>query len=460
MLDFIQAEQLFTAKSRILVACSGGVDSMVLLHFLALHRQRLDIEVGAVHVDHMLRGEESAADAVLVEDFCTELAVPFYSGSVPVPLILEQKGGNVQAVCREGRYAFFEQIMKDYHYERLATAHHAEDQLETVLMQVTKGNHALGMPTKRAIGEGLLIRPFLPVVKEALYAYATKFEIHFHEDPSNSSRAYMRNRFRQEVVPHIIRENPVAAEKVVGLTKELQADEALLQTYAKEWIDRNLTFSSEGFPCIDIRTFNAMPTALQRRAIPLLLGYLYHKKNRPIAYGSELIENLMVHLRSKEGNVAIDLPLGFRFIREYDKFTFVSRDEIQEKDVSQVVPIGRQVTWMNNTWLYWGHAEDVQPSIWSAATEIMYFDLPDGSLPFSVRTRKEGDRMMLPGMTSAKRLSRLFIDEKVGKVLRDDLPVLLTKKGSVCAVPGLRYGEVFTKNKTATSKYIFLVGKI
>lgn len=458
--QFIQEQSLLTPGSRVLVACSGGVDSMALLHFFAMQRQKFEIEVGAVHVDHMLRGEESAADGRLVEQFCDKLEIPFFSGQVPVPAILALEGGNVQAVCREGRYAFFTKVMHEYKYEILATAHHAEDQLETVLMQVTKGSHPLGIPVKREIDGGRLIRPFLPIVKAALYSYVADYRIDFNEDPSNASEAYLRNRLRRNVVPHILKENITAAEKVVSMTTELQEDEALLQALARKCLDENLVFTEEGFPSMEIGAFTSMPTALQRRAIPLLLGYLYDNQNTHIFYKSELIELLLTHLNSKDGNVSIDLPFGFRFLREYDKFTFISQDETQKNEDLHVFPIGVQVDWINDTWLYWGNIEDVRADLIEKANEMMYFDIPEEALPFSIRHRKEGDRILLPGMPRAKRLSRLFIDEKVGKIARERLPVIVTKKGEICAVPGLRYGVAFTKTKITTSKYIFLIGKI
>lgn len=432
---------------------------MVLLHFFASNREKLGVEVGAVHVDHMLRGEQSAADGELVRSFCSKLDVPFFGGCVPVPEIIEREGGNVQAVCREGRYAFFMEVMGKHRYDILATAHHGEDQLETVLMQVTKGSNPLGIPIKREVEKGVVVRPFLPTVKAALYSYAANYKIVFNEDPSNASDTYMRNRFRQNVVPHILYENSSAAEKVVSMTADLQADEALLQSLAKDCLEENIAFTEDGYPSMNIGTFNSMPTALQRRMIPLLLGYLYNKQNVSIFYKSELIEQLLHHLNSEVGSVSIDLPFGFRFLREYDKFTFTLQNEPHDDENYHTLPKGVRVDWTNDSWLYWAEVMDVQADLLLNAKEIMYFNFPEESLPLAVRRRIEGDRIMLPGMSHTKRLSRLFIDEKVKKTLRDRLPVIVTKQGEVCAIPGLRYGVAFTKNRTAASKYIFLIGK-
>lgn len=457
--QFIKKESLISQGDRVLVACSGGVDSVMLLHFLAMHREKLDIEVAAVHVNHMLRGEESRTDGTFVRRLCETYRIPFFGKDISIPEIMIKKGGNVQAVCREERYAFFSEIMRENQFEVLATAHHAEDQLETMLMQLTKGGTPTGIPVRRRIEGGLLIRPFLPVKKELLYAYAVDNRLNFREDPSNSSDAYMRNRFRQHVVPFMLKENAVAAENAVKLSGKLQEDEAFLVELAKEQLDTIIAFSAEGLPCVDSSAFSSMPTALQRRMIPLLLNYLYDKQNVSVAYKTGLIEQLLDHLDSQDGNVSIDLPFGYRFVREYDKLTFVRQKIASKAHVQKTLPKDTYVLWENKVWLYWSEMDGVDAKLLLQAESIMYFDIPEASFPLKVRHRQDGDRIRLPGMENPKRLSRLFIDEKVGKSERQILPVLVTAQDEVCAVPGLRYGNAFTREPTATGKYIFLLGK-
>lgn len=454
--QFIRAHSLIATDSRILVACSGGVDSMALLYFLGRYREALQVDIGAVHVDHMLRGEESRADGQLVEAFCKQLSIPFYSGDVPVPDILKKDGGNVQTICREGRYAFFAEVMQNHGYNLLATGHHAEDQLETVLMQITKGISPLGMPIHRKLNEGRLIRPFLPVDKSTLYAYASEYSIPFHEDPSNEEDAYMRNRFRHHIVPHIIQENASVVKSIMPLTGELQEDELFLQQLAKKHVESHVEFIQNGYPSMCVKTFCDMPTALQRRAIPLLLNYLYDKENNAIFYKSDLIRQLLEHLKSDQGNVSIDLPEGFQFIRSYDRFSFEPKQITEKKRMN--LPQGEKVCWGSQTWLYYEEVVKADTAILSEAKEITFFNLPEASFPLVIRQREAGDRILLKGMAKPKRLSRLFIDEKVSRTLRDKLPVIVTNEEEVCAIPSLRYGSNFTKQQITESKYIFVVG--
>lgn len=459
VLKFIQQESLIETGNRVLVACSGGVDSIALLHFIATNRAFLSIEVAAVHIDHMLRGEQSAQDGELVKALCENLNIPFHGEKIAVPDLIEKKGGNVQAVCREERYKSFAKIMHENAYDSLATAHHAEDQLETVLMDVTKGSAPSGIPITRKFGNGRIIRPLLPVVKASLYNYVKENNLQFNEDPSNESDAYMRNRFRRHIVPRILKENAQAPEKVFAMTKQLQEDEVFLQTLAKEQVKQHVEFTEAGHPIISSDRLLSMPTALQRRIITLLLGYLYDEEKMFVHYKTSLIEQIIYHLNSSDGNVSIDLPLSYQFLREYDKLTFVKERRKLDLDARKILPKGVQTDWIHGQWLYWSNIEDEHSYIVEEAQEIMYFDLPMDALPLFVRQRKEGDRIFLSGMNNAKRLSRLFIDEKVSRRVRDELPVVVTNHDDVCAVPGLRYGNIFTKHSVPMSKYIFVVGK-
>lgn len=457
---FIEQEMLLRRGDRVVVACSGGVDSIGLLHYLATNRQELHVDVAAVHVDHMLRGVESALDGEFVKGLCESYGIPFFGGSVPVPLILAEEGGNVQKICREGRYTYFSEVLTTASYNILAVAHHAEDQLETVLMQVTKGVKPIGMPIHREMDGGRLIRPFLPAMKEEIQGYLEDNNLDFREDPSNSSDAYLRNRFRHHIVPFVLGENVSAARNSVKLTSRLQEDEELLSSLALQHFKEYVEFGSDGTPSIDVALFLRMHPALQRRLITLLLKYLYDGETILVEYNSALIETLFHQLFSTDGTVSIDLPLGYKFIREYGKMSFARSVHPQGNAKQLVLPKGEWTSWGKDLMLYWTEKNNSTAGPFLDVDEVFYFSLPDSSLPLGIRSRQDGDRIVLAGMEQAKRLSRLFIDEKVAVRKRDSLPVLITAEGDICAVPGLRYGKVFTKNDMVQNKYIFCVRKL
>ena len=166
---------MISCDDRVLVAVSGGMDSMALLHFLYKYRIQLQIELCAVHVDHMLRGEQSAEDCRFVEAFCKERHITIFSKAIPIPSIIEEENGNVQAICRRERYRYFEETMEKQQFNKLVTAHHADDQLESILMALTKGAIVKGIQGIQAIRplfeNHFVVRPFLAVTKEEIGQY-------------------------------------------------------------------------------------------------------------------------------------------------------------------------------------------------------------------------------------------------------------------------------------------------
>ena len=241
VLQFIDSEHLVNKGNRLLIACSGGVDSMALLTFFDKYKKVLNIELFVAHVDHMLRGEQSAEDRLFVEQFCESRRIPCFSTAVPIPHLLAMHGGNSQAVCRKERYAFFTTIMHEQSIDTLVTAHHADDQLESILMGLAKAGTVTGMQgihVKRSFAKGIIIRPFLMVTKEEIRGYLQKSGVSFREDASNEQDYYTRNRFRRHVVPLLKAENECIAQHATQFSMQLMQDDAYLRELAQQAFER------------------------------------------------------------------------------------------------------------------------------------------------------------------------------------------------------------------------------
>ncbi|PIC63687.1 tRNA lysidine(34) synthetase TilS [Sporosarcina sp. P13] len=455
VLEFIDRHRLIPPGSRVLVACSGGVDSIALLHFLGTHRGLLGIEVGAVHVDHMLRGRESAEDAYVVERLCNEFQISFFSEQVPVPAILESHGGNVQMVCREERYACFKKIMQNHEFSILATGHHAEDQLETVLIQLSKGYSLNGMPLQRTIDQGSVVRPFLPLKKSELYAYANYYKLSYREDPSNERDDYLRNRMRHRIVPVLTEENSSVASSTVRQTVQRQADEELLKELAEQHWQTIVTYSDDQLPSFYREAFLAIPYALQKRVIQLLLNCLPNPEVAKVEQRSTVVEELLQHIQNSAGNITIDLANGYRFVREYDKLLVTKMEMNTMSLCPKVLEKGTWYSW-GSVQFYWQQVDTHEIKSLSSSDDVRYFQLPACELPLAVRLPQPGDRIHLKGMSQAKRVSRLLIDEKVGMAQRKQQPVITTASGIVCAMPGVRYGEMFSHRQLEGESYIWI----
>lgn len=455
---YVQEHNLIQPHSRILIACSGGVDSVALLHFFARQQKVLQVQLGVIHIDHQLRGEQSAEDGRFVSTLCNKYNFPFYGEDVPIPKIMEEQGGNVQAICRMERYKRFEHIMRTERYDVLVTAHHAEDQLETMLMQLTKGQMPSGMPVVRKLSTGQLVRPFFPVLKQELYTYVAKLESNYREDPSNSKDDYLRNRFRHHIVPFLTQENPQVASLASELAAEIQENEKLLDEYAIAKLEAIITWSDEQLPSF-IRTDFVKPhVALQKRMITLLLNYLYRKNDLQVEITSSLRQQLFQQVQCSAGHTTIDLPHQFQFIRQYDQVTIIRKTAQPNECPPQQMERGSWYTW-GSMELFWDHVDDVSPEEQNNALSVMYFDGQPSDFPFLIRQRMPGDRMQLRGMEKTKKLARLFIDEKIDQFERDRLPVITTAQGEVCAIPSVRFDVRFSKHRENDEQYIFLTNK-
>ncbi|HAQ06223.1 MAG TPA: tRNA lysidine(34) synthetase TilS [Bacillus bacterium] len=419
----------------IAVGVSGGPDSLALLHFLFQQREKRSLRIVAVHVDHMFRGEESLQDALFVKGFCEERGIPFEMKRADVPAYIKKTGLSTQQAARHCRYKFFEEVMEKHNLHYLALGHHGDDQIETVLMRLTRGSSGKarsGIPFSRQLGTSIIFRPFLCLTKEELEAYCTEHGLEPRLDPSNAKGYYSRNRFRSRVLPFLKEENPAVHEHFQRFSEEVQSDEDYLIELTTKKLNKVMN-KEDGQATIDISSFQEMPMPLQRRAIKLILNYLY--KERPASLSAIHIEKIFSIIRSPHPSGTLDFPEGLRIIRSYGNchfqmnptegreycFELFGTDEI-------VLPNGDRIE---------AQLLDTFPGI-DASRNHMIIDLQQSGTPLVIRNRQNGDRMSLKGMAGSKKVKDIFIDLKIPLAKRDEWPVVTDRAGNVLWLPGLR----------------------
>ena len=442
---YIEKHQLVQSGDRLLLACSGGVDSVAVV--LAFHelKELYNIQLGIVHTDHQLRGEESAEDMFFVEQLANRLEIPFYGTTLEVPSRVKAEGGNIQVICREERYAYFDSVMKQNHFDRLVLGHHADDQIESIVMSLVRGSLAsslTGIPITRTFSSGQIIRPFLCVTKEEILGFVQFHKQSFRHDPSNDKHTYTRNRLRHTVVPLLRQENQHVADSIRSFVEKQQQDDTFLQTLAKEKFDQLVTVGSESRFSLDTNQFREIPITLQRRVILLLLKYLYGSSKT--LFNNRLIESILTACTKQDGNTVIHLPKDFFLIRHYSQVQFSSTSQ-------QSLPIQSQLI-DEDCWMTVGTGYSIyltrNLSEQVPSDEKWFIQLENDSLPLSIRPKIEGDRIHLKGMSTPKKVSRLFIDEKISTEERGVWPILVSAKNDIMAVIGLRYEQQFTKSRT------------
>jgi len=370
LLQMMQAKGYFNRHKKILVAVSGGADSMSLLHFLYNHQKDLDIQLGIAHVNHKQRQESEHEEAYL-RHWAEEHKVPFHYSAF--------SGKFSENAARTFRYEFFKQVMKDYDYSALVTAHHADDQAETIFMRLLRGSrlrHLTGISAIRPFGTGQIIRPFLHLTKAQL-------PVTFHfEDRSNTSLAYLRNRIRLSYLPTLSQENPKIKEHLCLLAEEIGLMEQALGELTKD-----ITIT-------DLSVFQQQSDAVQ---LFLLQNYLDTFPDLQLSKGQ--FNQLISYLRK---NVSGKIPLknGYELVKTQTSF-LIRKEEAISLSPPCLLEFGKSVEFEDYT-LTFSEFNDVSNtdaiSIWSDA-------------PIVIRHRKEGDKIDLG--SHHKKLRRLFIDNKI-----------------------------------------------
>lgn len=436
VLEFIDKYHLLPKDSKLLVGVSGGPDSLVLLHFLKELQANSEFELIVAHVDHMFRGEESYRDYLFVEQTCEQWGIVFEGCRIDVPAYIKQTGESTQLAARKLRFAFFEEMMKKHACTTLVLGHHGDDQVETMMMRVTRGASGTaraGIPAKRTFGQGEIIRPFLVVTKGEINAYAAKHQLEPRLDPSNEKNDYVRNRFRHQVLPFLKQENPLVHEHFQRFSEEIYEDEAFFQDIVSRQMDSIWLEQTKEYAVIDLDSLLAMAKPLQRRMIQLILNYLYLE--RPTSLSALHIDQLFALFLNPQPSAEVHLPDGLIAEKSYHTciFRFFTYNS---QEYSCLLQIPGQTILPNGSAITVQSIEGVIPLI--GGNDVFVLPTSMVSLPLTVRSRKEGDRIRLKGLGGSKKLKEIFINEKIPMVKRNSWPVVVDQMGQIIWLPGLK----------------------
>ncbi|UOQ44659.1 tRNA lysidine(34) synthetase TilS [Halobacillus salinarum] len=437
--SFVEKHQLIQPKSTVVVAVSGGPDSMALLHYFLQKKEQWQLSIIAASVDHGLRGEHSLADLNYVKKTAEQWNINFFGTSVDVQSYKQQQGVGTQEAARVLRYQYFHQVMTEVNADVLAFAHHGDDQAETLFMQMVRSARpeaVQGMPIKRPFGTGSIIRPFLCVAKQELLHYCEQHQIGFKLDASNEETNYTRNAFRKHIMPLLKEQNPKIHLHMQAMSERVRDDYSYITKQAEEVL-KPMRFSSEKGKRVEfsISTFKSHPPALQRSAFHLILNYLYDNQTEDISYLHE--EMFMNLLKEQKPNAELDLPHELKVVRAYDELTFSFHSSEDICPYSHLIDIGERLELKD------GHVLTLEQCP-ARSDENRYEFICDShhvKLPLIVRSRKQGDRMKLRGMNGSKKVKDIFIDKKIPAQLRKSWPLVTDSDGRILWVIGLKKGE-------------------
>jgi tRNA(Ile)-lysidine synthase len=373
---------------RYFVACSGGVDSMVLSKLMLAHALPFEL----VHVNYGLRGDASDGDQVFLDDFCKTNGIPFHCKKFDLKALLSESGGNLQEEARKVRYAFFDEIIAK-NGGKFVLAHHADDQVETFFLNLARGGGMMGLSGMLEVN-GIYLRPLLSFRKEQLLAYANDQGLIWREDCSNAESTYSRNKLRNILLPKMKEIQPDFVENVLVLARVFQENQAVLAN--------NTALKISEFPspnAIPINTYNALDDF---EKIELLRQLLI-----PVGMLAE-VNKLATSEKGKVLNFAS--KFSGRLIRERDAF-YLEREVSKEQRHAGTLIIS---------------AIAALPDKFSKSAVYLNPDLLHGEL--QLRHWQVGDRMKPIGMNGSKLISDILTDAKVPHHLRNVQRVLTDGK--------------------------------
>ncbi|WP_018663696.1 tRNA lysidine(34) synthetase TilS [Heyndrickxia acidiproducens] len=433
--DFIKKHQLISEGDHLIAAVSGGPDSLALLHFLKAQSKSFKIKITAAHLDHMIRGKESYEDMMYVERICNHLHIEYRAKRIPIPEKAASSGLGLEETARKYRYGFLKDVLAETGANKVVFGHHGDDQIETILMRLTRGTSEkgrAGIPFRRPFYTGEIIRPLLGTTKKEIEEYCLHYQLHPRIDASNYSLDYTRNRFRSVILPFLKKENPHAHKHFQRFSEELLEDEAFLESLSQKHLEESLDTTGRDY-LVDLPAFKRAPLPLQRRGIHLILKYLYNQNVTELtAIHTEAIFNLFY---SRHPSGRLDLPGGLKVLRNYERCVFTFQLPPRSTSYQYLLYEGMEIRLPNQDRI---KLKKKEISYSYRPENMLLLHINDISLPLIVRNRKPGDRIEAKGLNGSKKVKDIFIDEKIPKPERDSWPVVTDSSGKILWLPNLK----------------------
>ena len=418
---------LLKDKDIVIIGLSGGPDSMCLLNILLSLKK--DLKIICAHINHNIR-KESIEELEFIENYCKEKNIILETTT------FEKKSSETdynELELREKRYTYFKEIINKYKAQYLFTAHHGDDLIETILMRLTRGSNLKGysgFQVETNKNNYKIIKPLIFMTKEEINSYNEENSIPFVIDKTNEEDNYTRNRYRHHILPFLKSENKNVHLKYLKFSKELQRYYEFVDKTVKQEIDKRYIKN-----ILDIEDFERLDALIQTRVIEYILNQqyvdnLYLVSDRHINLILDIIKN-------PKPNIEINLPDNLKIIKSY-KSLKISRVKTAVKEYK--IPL-REITQLPN-----GKTIKIIKETDKNSNDYIKLNSKEISFPLYIRSRKEGDKMIIKNMTSSKKIKDIFIDSKLSKEERDTFPIVVDSKDEIIWLPGLKKSK-FDKAK-------------
>lgn len=423
--DHIVSRFPFLESKKLFLAVSGGLDSMVLLHLM----KQLPYEIAVLHCNFQLRGLESFGDQEFVQKYCNQNDIPFFTTQFDTKAFAEDYKLSTQVAARELRYSWFYELLEEENFDYILTAHHADDNLETFIINLTRGTGLEGLTGIPEENERI-IRPLLPFSREEILKYAEENNIEWHEDSSNASNKYLRNKIRHDLVPILKEINPNFLDAFQKTQSYLQESQEMVED-ASIMIYQQVAKEEGEDIHFDLN---------QLKKLPNYKSYLYQWLNE---FGFTAWNDIYDLVKGQSGKQV--LSSAFRLLKNRETLILsplseelVNEEfEIQENDTEVNFPLKLRLCNVDH--------------ISIESNKAIFVDSEKIRFPLILRKWNEGDVFHPFGMQGkSKKVSKLFKDEKLS-LIEKEKTWILSSEDQIVWVVGLRQDERFKIENTTNN---------
>ncbi|WP_289665719.1 tRNA lysidine(34) synthetase TilS [Flavobacterium panacagri] len=415
----------FLAEKKLFLAVSGGLDSMVLLHLL----HKLPYEIAVLHCNFQLRGLESFGDQEFIQNYCKQNNIPIFTTHFDTEAFAKDYKLSTQVAARELRYSWFYEMLEEKNFDYILTAHHADDNLETFIINLTRGTGLEGL-TGIPEQNDKIIRPLLPFSRDEILKYAEENEIEWREDSSNASTKYLRNKIRHNLIPVLKEINPNFLDAFQKTQSFLQESKEMVED-ASIMIYQQVAKEAEEDIHFDLN---------QLKKLPNYKSYLYQWLNE---FGFSAWKDIYDLVEGQSGKQIFSGE--FRLLKNRETLILSPFSETSEKDEYQINENDTEVNFpLKMSLCNVSH-------ITLDSNKVIFVDADKIQYPLILRKWKDGDVFQPFGMNGkSKKVSKLFKDEKLSLIEKEKI-WLLCSDDQIIWVVGMRQDERFKIKKTTNN---------
>ncbi len=445
VISYIKDNKLIKFGDKVLVALSGGPDSVCLLNILFELKEELNIDIGAAHINHLLRGDDAFKDEEYVIKICDEMGIPCFVTRVDINNYSKEHKLSSELAGRQVRYDFFEEIIKKENFNKIATAHNANDQAETILFRLMRGTGLEGLGGIKASRDNKIIRPILCLSRQEVEEYIQLKRLKPRIDKTNFEKIYNRNKIRLDILPYMQENfNGDIIQTLNRMSLLLQKDNEFLENLALNLYEKY---------CIGHDDYFIIKKEMFKQEEPIVNRVLRHavttysKSN----YDFEMKHiNEIFYLAQKESGKVVDLPNGIYaeniygdvYIKNKKNKSVVNnkKDEVLIRKCN----VNEKIVCFDKVVFEFSIINDYKRDDVSLnqGNLIQYFDFDKINDNILIRKRIDGDKIIPLGMSGTKKLKDIFIDRKIHKEERDNIPILCFDK-KVAWIMGIRISEEY-----------------